>query len=340
MSTTQSQHAQKEKSKRPISKGEKLFDALVYGAMNFWGTFILTIPLAYSLEFGALRKPIQAAKKFLTKTGVSEDLAYTLTKTTTTFAGGNVMLLPIKAAEDHKREIVDKFNKMMGDTTDPASIEAAPKQDWVSLLQSRLMAWAMVFVSMTTASVLAGKDKEGVSRFAKFEEWFGTKVANVLKKPTHREAVTNLTDRKQPHVELKQIKSEIETLKERIKDTSKVSGEVLDETRKAIKALKDKIPAHETRTFAYGKLASLDIFATTAAVTLLYIGTRIFGKRNPFTGEEKTEKVAQPITLQHPEEAPKDPQAQPKEKPKPSFAERIADEKEQAKTQSVGLQGS
>ncbi len=35
----------------------------------------------------------------------------------------------------------------------------------------------------------------------------------------------------------------------------------------------------ETKAFRYGKIAALDVFATTAAATLLYIGSRIFADR-------------------------------------------------------------
>jgi len=42
----------------------------------------------------------------------------------------------------------------------------------------------------------------------------------------------------------------------------------------------EKIAANETKLFRYGKIASLDVFATAAATILLYVGSRFFAKRN------------------------------------------------------------
>jgi len=45
------------------------------------------------------------------------------------------------------------------------------------------------------------------------------------------------------------------------------------------------IAGQETRWFRYGKVAAIDVFATTAAATILYVGSRIFAKKK----EEKSE---------------------------------------------------
>jgi hypothetical protein len=42
-----------------------------------------------------------------------------------------------------------------------------------------------------------------------------------------------------------------------------------------------ELAANETRLFRYGKIAALDLFATAAATTLLYMGTRFFARKNP-----------------------------------------------------------
>jgi hypothetical protein len=41
------------------------------------------------------------------------------------------------------------------------------------------------------------------------------------------------------------------------------------------------INGQETKLFRYGKIAALDLFATAAAASLLYLGSRFFAKRNP-----------------------------------------------------------
>lgn len=50
----------------------------------------------------------------------------------------------------------------------------------------------------------------------------------------------------------------------------------------------------ETRTFGYGKIAALDVFATSAAATLLYIGGHFFARKQEEKKEHKLErKLAQ-----------------------------------------------
>lgn len=326
--------------KQHRSKGETMFDWLIYGGMNFIGTFLITIPVAYSLEMGFMRKPFAAFRNGIAKLGASEGTANMIAKTTSLFAGGTVMLLPVKIAEDNKKEIVDKLNKSLGDTTNPNTIESAPKQDWLSLAKSRLVAWGTVFVSMTTVASLAGKDKDGVSRFAKFEDWFGRKTAEFFKKDTHREQMTNLTDRKMPDAtSLSELRKEEGVIKGVLKDVEAGAKKVLGHDVKAssvrLDELAGKIAKHETRTFSYGKLASLDIFATAAAVSLLYAGSRVFGKVNePKTTTERLPALHEaravkeiPATNERPAVS---------EEPKPTFAERIAHEKKEA-NESIGV---
>lgn len=216
--------AEHTKKKRSPSKGEALFDLGVYGGMNYIGTFLLTIPVAYSMKSGLLKKYYDAAHGWLTQKGVSKGMAEKVLDTTVLMQGGNIMLAPIMLAEANKKDIVKGINESLGDHVDPHAIEEAPQQDWWSLIKSRALAWGVVFVSLTTAAWAAGKDKEGVPRFDKFSEWVGQKAADIFKKPAYRAGV-------------------------------------------------------ETRTFAYGKIAAIDAFATLAAVSMLYMGTRIFGKK-------------------------------------------------------------
>ena len=42
-----------------------------------------------------------------------------------------------------------------------------------------------------------------------------------------------------------------------------------------------KTVENETRLFRYGRIAAIDVFATAAASTILYIGSHFFAKNNP-----------------------------------------------------------
>ncbi len=51
------------------------------------------------------------------------------------------------------------------------------------------------------------------------------------------------------------------------------------------------VAGKETKTFIYGKIGALDIFATAAAAVLLYIGGHIFAARAEEKREERREKL-------------------------------------------------
>jgi hypothetical protein len=327
--TQEQAHSQEHaRSKRKPSKGEALFDGLVYGGMNYVGTFLLTIPVAYSLKNGVFKKAYTGAHEWLVRKGMGKDIAGKVLDTTMLMQGGNVMLLPIMAAEKHKRGIVDSLNKSMGDTTDPKSIEEAPQQDWWSLIKSRALAWGAVFVSFTTAVSLAGEDKNGKSNFGKFEEWVGSHVTNVFRKPKYHDLPTSKAEQVPGVQTFKALEAKIEGLENYIKDTSKVTGKVVDDTRALIKGLKDKFPAYETRTYAYGKIAAIDAFATAASVALLYMGTRVFGKRTE-DGHAESASLRSPTRIKAVQEI----YVVDRDTEKTSFSERITQEKEHAQGQ-------
>ena len=211
---------------RKLSAGEKLFDFIIYGPVNFFGTLIATVPIAWSLQHGFGKKGFDRVAEGLTKLGASKEASRSILLSTTTMMGGNLMLIPVKLAENVKVPIVRMLNRWMGDTTDPAAIEEAPKQTWMSLLQGRIVAWTTVFVSMFAA------DKFFHKQFESYNEWFGQKAAQWTKRPTH-------------------------------------------------------INGAETKTYGYGKLLALDIFATVAATTILYFGSRFFAR----SAEEKKQRA-------------------------------------------------
>ncbi len=219
--------AETKAEKTSSSKGERLFDWLTYGGIAGLGTFALTIPIAYWAKYGGGAKAFVDAGKRLERMGMNESTAEHFMMTTATMQGGNVTIIPVKLMENHKPELVDKFNKMLGDKSEDASVENDPKQTWTSLIKARLLlAWLPVFVSFKATGMMIGEEK-----FGAFQNSFAESVCNFLKRPTHTPGL-------------------------------------------------EKIVANETKIFRYGKIAALDVFATVAATSLLYIGSRFFAKQN------------------------------------------------------------
>lgn len=333
--TQEKEHPKDDKTaKRRVSKGEKLFDAIVYGGMNYVGTFLITIPIAYSLQFGAARKLFNGAKNgLMNKLGWGENAASKLLETTALMQGGNVMLIPIQYCEDNKKEIIGKLNEMVGDKAGPASIEAAPKQDAWSLLKSRALAWGVVFTSFTTIFAIIPKKMES------FIHWSGETAAKIFKKgETHREVPTNLADRKLPNpTSLKVLEAEKSALqvieKEGVDLLKGINLTVEKLDTKEMKAVKNAIAKHETRAFAYGKLAAIDAFATAAAVSLLYMGTRIFGKKHE-DGHKDAASIKAPTRITISQDSVLEEKAPVVKK---AFAERIAQKKEHAANAEHGV---
>lgn len=215
------------------SKGEKLFDFSVYSGIAGAGVFLATLPITYWAKHGSGQKVHQWMTGALKKKGLSESAAEQIFNTTVLGLAGNAAVIPIKAIENKKAEIVKTLNEQLGDTSGNVSVENEPKQSWGSLIKSRVAAYAAVWLSFQGAVSMFG-----AKRFGEFEEGFAKKiVCEPLGKPTH-------------------------------------------------------INGQETKLFRYGKIAALDSFATVAAATLLYIGSRFFVRGN----EEKIDN--------HPDGAP------------------------------------
>ncbi len=146
---------------RPKSKGEKIFDWTVYGLMNYAGTFLLTMPLAYFIKHGAGKnwydKIDRGAEELGLHKGFGGNIVKALQSTFITFWGGNVMLVPVRLAENFKVGIVTKLNEWLGDKTDPSQIQEAPKQTWGTLIGGRLVAFFMTFSMMFAADMMIGK---------------------------------------------------------------------------------------------------------------------------------------------------------------------------------------
>lgn len=175
--TTQSTEEKKPK----LSRGEKLFNWLVYGGIAGVATFIATIPAGYWAKYGGGAKFFKSFGKGLEKLGVSARSAEDAAMTTGLMQGGNLMILPVKWAEDNKVELIKKIDHVLGDKTDVDALEKEDKQSWGSIIKARLAAWAAVFSGFKLAGMTIGNEK-----FAAFEESFAKHiVCKPFGKATH-----------------------------------------------------------------------------------------------------------------------------------------------------------
>jgi hypothetical protein len=165
------------------SKGEKLFDWLVYGVLGTLVTFLLTLPIGYKIRYGGGEARMAAG---LEKIGIRGNFARDVLKTTTLSHGGNLMILPIAYAEAHHTQIVDGLNKMTLDPTPVSEIQAKPKPTLGNLVAARATAWVAVFVSFF------GLSKPFKSTFEAFEVDTGNLLYNKFGKPKTESGIAKM----------------------------------------------------------------------------------------------------------------------------------------------------
>lgn len=232
---------------RAKSKGEHLFDRVVYGGFAWVGTFIVTLKAAFSIKYGRWKGGYDSAVvktegllKRVMPSIAGRKAAEQFVQTGALMQGGNLMLLPIGIAEHYKVPIVNGLNRMLGDTTPAEQIEERPQQTWWSLIEGRLVAFAVIFSTLFGASALLSKT------FATFTEEFGERTHKVV---------------------------------QWVKGKTPLAGE-------AVKG---------SKSYRYGELAALDIFATTAAATLLYVVGHFFARKQEEKKERKALKQAEDV---------------------------------------------
>lgn len=164
-------------NKKRVSRGEKLFNWLTYGGIAGVGTFIATVPLAFWTKYGKGAKMFENISHKMHMSGISEHTTEQIMTTTALMQGGNVMLFPVKYAEDHKAEIVGKINAALGEDENCAKPEVHDKQTWGSIVKARAVAWGVTFGSFYTAAKLLGGE-----RIEQFKGRFSEKLCKVLGK--------------------------------------------------------------------------------------------------------------------------------------------------------------
>jgi len=175
------EQAERVAQKTHISKGEHMFDWLTYGGIGFASVFAAGIPIVHWAKYGKGAKVFADSAKSLEKLGMNATSAEDAVMTTALMIPGNLGLIPIKQMEDHKPELVQKFNTMLGDKSGDASVDKEPEQSWGSLIKARLVAWVAVYAGFRGAAHAIGQ-----KQFLDFENKFAEHaVCKPLGKPTH-----------------------------------------------------------------------------------------------------------------------------------------------------------
>ena len=171
--------------------GEKIFGGITIGLFAGVGTFFASIFFAYLAKFSSVKMPLTGGKKFSEKWSEwGEKVGDDALMTTALMMGGNLFLFPIKWMEERKQSVVEYFNKKFGTEEDVKRgnerVQDAPKQSWASLIPGRLLAWAVVFGSLTSIAhftktsdekraTYADPDKAPKNLLHKMEMAFGDK---------------------------------------------------------------------------------------------------------------------------------------------------------------------
>lgn len=158
------------------SKGEKLFNWLVYGGLGGVATFLLTLYPAYKMRYKGGEAWIG---RHLERLGIHGKIANQVATATSLSLGGHIMLLPIAYAEAHHTQIVDGLNKMTLDPTPVEAIKVKPKPTLSSIISGRLVAWAAVVSGFIAAIEFFPKS------LSTFENEFAERFCRVIRKPMH-----------------------------------------------------------------------------------------------------------------------------------------------------------
>jgi len=100
--------------------------------------------------------------------------------------GGTSFAPVMRTLENNREKIATYVNKRWGKPGEVESgrerLKDVPKESWWDVIKGRISAMALVFASFMTFDAIFGKDKEtSVYRFDKYEQWFGRKVAGLIK---------------------------------------------------------------------------------------------------------------------------------------------------------------
>ena len=135
-----------------VTDGERRFDKLTYRQIGYWANVLISIGAVLAVERTPqgqkfLNGIVEKAQRTFSK--ADPELIDTIARKTFFLSGGFAVLAPMKWLEDAKVSLIKKWDRQTyGDKvdTDPkiqqahAELEAAPKQTWLSVMGSRVLA--------------------------------------------------------------------------------------------------------------------------------------------------------------------------------------------------------
>jgi len=227
-------HAEEPPTKLPKTKGEKIF-----GVTRFFIAEVVilaaTALLAYydkhhkgpNGEPNFLNRMTKGTSNFLgEKLKLPKFVANSAANMMFLSWGGNIFAPVMLMMDRKKKEIVTYFNEKYStpEETERAkkTIDQEPKPNLWDVIKGRFTAMVIVMGSFLAADKLLGTDKEGMNRFAKYEDKFGRFIHKLF------------GDKNSP------------------------------------------LPMQETKSYRYGSILALDIYATTASVTSWIAANKFF----------------------------------------------------------------
>ena len=132
------------------TKGEAAFNIASYIGVGYIGVTAFSVFTTWLMN-----DKFPGIGKFIENTAAKVGISKTIATIVTLFAGGTIAsVLPVKALEDHKVPIVKALDRMLytdEEIKDPKiqkahkELDAMPKQTWLSVFSSRVVAFAATF---------------------------------------------------------------------------------------------------------------------------------------------------------------------------------------------------
>ncbi len=178
-----------------MSKGEGLYNWIVYSGINYWVNLLSSVAISdYFVNLGG-KKHLERAAGGLSKAAAAAKLlspekalhhSTTLLKTMSLLSGGWLLLVPMKWLEDRKRPVVHWLNDQLGvdqhapdghkETPDEIYIEKEqPHQGWGWVIGRRFLATACV---AATGQVMNGlfRDHKNSATYTGKDDIYGGKA--------------------------------------------------------------------------------------------------------------------------------------------------------------------
>ena len=271
------------REKPPKTSGERFYDRLQFLTADAF-IIVATAAIAYVARYGRnsyhgvpnYLKQFQSKVEhfFMDTLGLAkrsdfwQTVGHAAAGTTLTMWGGNICAPFLKAFDNNKEKIVTGYNEKYGK---PGEVEAgherlkdAPKQNWGDILKGRAVGWVAVFGSFLSVYQLLGKSKTpmhdaetGVSTHMHRMDQYEERVGRLI---------AGLT-----------------------KDGKEISATPMTQALSTVQK--------EHKTYRFGKMIALDVFAASAALIIWNVIARYSAKERVVKHEKMESQPEQaPLT--------------------------------------------